>query len=188
MKHFLILLYLFTLAACTPPSATPQNPTPTSSMAIHTLAAATINAKLTEPAPAVDPNLQQLPTSPSSPTQNPSCTVEDGSWGAMVNGNTISIIFTVADCKITAVFFQGTIEGQWLIFSNSDASHPVNGSQFDFQYSFTDQDQYHLSGTFTSPGTASIQMVIFKGFRITLDQPSPFTEDLVIEGTAYPNS
>jgi hypothetical protein len=198
MNRILIILLLITLVACSPAAATPQYaPSPTqpavsndiptdSPEAIYTSAAATINAQLTEAAPTIDPNLSQIPTSTSYPTQNPACIVKDGSWSAMTNGNTISIIFTVTECKISAVFFQGTINGQWLIFSNSEATEPVNGSQFDFLHSFTDQDRYRLSGTFTSPITASIQMVIFKGFRLSADQPSPFIDDMIINGIANP--
>jgi hypothetical protein len=150
--------------------------------AIYTSAAATVNAELTAAAPVST----SIPTNTSSPTQNPGCDVKDGSWMAMTNGNTISITFTVTDCKITFVMFTGTINGQWLIFSNSEPSYPINGSQFDFQHSYSDQDRYRLSGTFTSPMTVDIQMVIYKGFRITADQPSPFTDDMIINGTATP--
>jgi len=160
-----------------------SNTTPINDLdAIYTSAAATVNAELTAAAPASEP----ISTNTSSPTQNPACDVKDGSWSAMTNGNTISIIFTVTDCRITTVMFMGTINGQWLVFSDGELAEPINGSQFDFQHGITDQERYRLSGTFTSPMTADIQMVIYKGFRITADQPSPFTEDMIINGTATP--
>lgn len=77
----------------------------------------------------------------------------------------------------------GTVNGQWLIVSE-EINEPINGSEFNFLHSFSDQDRYSLNGTFTSPTSAAIQLVIFKGFRFTTDQPSPLNEDLIIDAIA----
>jgi len=79
----------------------------------------------------------------------------------------------------------GYINGEFVTVSN-EANEPINGSQFNLLYSFTDQDRYNMSGTFTSPTSASIQLVIFKGFRFTTGQPSTLKEDLTINATANP--
>jgi hypothetical protein len=153
--------------------------------AIYTSAAATVAAQLT----IVPPNLPGIsspfPTTTSSPTQNPACVAKDGSWSTPVGGNALSITFAIRDCRITAVFILGTIKGHWVTVSNN-ANEPINGSQFDFLYNFSDQDRYNLSGTFTTPTSATIQLVIFKGFMFTIGQPSPLSEDLIIHSTANP--
>jgi hypothetical protein len=84
-----------------------------------------------------------------------------------------------------AVFIMGNIKGEFVTVSN-EANEPISGSEFNFLYSFSDQDRYNLSGTFTSPTSASIKLVIFKGFRFTTGQPSPLKDDLTINATAGP--
>jgi hypothetical protein len=110
------------------------------------------------------------------------CIGTSGGWSTTPSGG-ISIIFTIQECKIIAVFLLGRINGQWLTVSN-EMNETIYGSEFDLLYEFSDQDRYRLSGTFLSPTSASIQLVIFKGFRFTIDQPSPLDEDLIINAIA----
>jgi len=126
-----------------------------------------------------------IPTKTSTHTATPACVGTAGSWGTPPDVNTLSIMFTIQDCRIIAVFIMGYINGEFVTVSN-EANEPINGSQFNLLYSFTDQDRYNMSGTFTSPTSASIQLVIFKGFRFTTGQPSTLKEDLTINATANP--
>lgn len=137
--------------------------------------------------PVPTPTNSPVPPStetPIPPTANSACIGSSGNWSTPPNGE-LSIMFTIQDCKITAVFIMGLINGQWVTVSN-EANEPINGSEFNLLHNFSDQDRYNLSGTFSSPTSASIQLVIFKGFRFTADQPSPLNEDFIINATATP--
>lgn len=123
------------------------------------------------------------PALPALEARTPSgCMASSGTWSAQ-SGGTLSIIFTIQDCKITTVFIMGLIKEQWVTVSN-EANGPIVGSEFNLLQEFSDQDRYALSGSFSSPRSASIQLVIFKGFRFTTDQPSPLDEDLIINAAA----
>lgn len=184
MKNFLIISLLLIITACSLTRPTGQIP-PTQTQPALSNSTADTRAVGTSATATVSVQLTSVPAQPSPPPQNSSCVVNDASWSSMANNNTVSIIFTIADCKITVILLQGMINGQWLIFSDA-TDEPINGSEFNFQRTLSDQEKYSLSGTFTSSSTADIEMVIYKGFRFVVDQPSPLTEDLIINGIASP--
>jgi hypothetical protein len=129
-----------------------------------------------------NPTSLPIPTQTSFPTANPACIGSSGTWSTPPDGE-LSIIFTIEDCKITTVFILGLINGQSVTVTN-EASEPINGNTFDLLQSFSETDRYNLSGTFTSPTSAFIRLVIFKGFRFTTDQPSPLSGDMTLTTTA----
>jgi len=120
--------------------------------------------------------------STETPIPPTACIGSSGSWSTPPNGE-LSIIFTIQDCKITTVFIMGLINGQWLTMSD-EVNEPIHSSEFNFLRNLSDQDRYSLNGTFSSPTSVSIQLVLFKGLRFTTDQPSPLNEDLIINTTA----
>ena len=190
MKHILIIALLFTLVACSPSGSTTQpatsQPAPilTTSTQQALMVSTATNSHIFATLTAIAMLPSKTPIEPT-PAASPACTAASGDWSTTASGSTLSIMFTIQDCRITAVFILGSLNGQWITVSN-EADQPITGPQFDLLYSFSDQDRYHLSGTFTSPTTADIQMVIFKGFRFTTGQPSPLNEDLIINATANP--
>jgi hypothetical protein len=130
------------------------------------------------------PPSSPIPAESSIPAATPACTGSSGDWSSPAGGDTPSIIFTIKDCKITVVMIIGIINGEWVTVSN-EASQPITGSEFNFPYSFNDQNRYNLSGTFTSSTSASIKLVFFKGFRFTTDGPG-LQDDLFFNATATP--
>lgn len=135
------------------------------------------------PVPSIaNPTSLPMPTQTSFPTANSACIGSSGTWSTPPDGE-LSIIFTIEDCKITSVFILGLINGQWVTVSN-EANESISGSEFNLLHNFSDQDRYNLSGTFSSPTSAFVQLMIFKGFRFTTDQPSPLNGDLTFITTA----
>lgn len=181
---FVVVMVL--LSGCAPASA-PNPPAPISPASTSTPLPVVIisplpipmetSTEVTTPSP--------IPTRPSALTESPACTGAAGKWGTQPNANTLSIMFTIQDCRITVVYIIGYLNGQFVTVSN-ETNQPINGTQFNLPYKFTDEDRYNLSGTFTSPTSASVKLVIFKGFRFTAGQPSPLMDDLIINAIANP--
>lgn len=124
----------------------------------------------------------QIPAATSAPAAASACTAASGDWATPAGGQTPSIIFTIKDCTLTVVMVMGLVNGGWVTVSNN-ASQPISGSSLDYPYSFTDQDRYELSGNFTSPTSAEIKLVFFKGFHFTTGGPA-LAEDLTFNATA----
>jgi len=178
---FLIIIPFLT--ACAPAQAPATSMPP-----VSTNAPVPIATTLPSPLPA--DTATEIPVSSpvvantSVPASVSACTASSGSWSSQASGSAPSIIFTIKDCTLTVVMVMGMVNGGWVTVSN-EASQPITGSDFNYPYSFTDQDRYTLSGTFTSPTSATIKMVFLKGFHFTTDGPA-LADDLIFNATAKP--
>lgn len=75
----------------------------------------------------------------------------------------------------------GIINGEWITVS-TNLTEPITGSEYNFDYSFTDTDRFNFSGTFESPTSAAVQLIFYKGFRFS--DTNTAGEDVIIKLTA----
>jgi hypothetical protein len=175
-RHPIIaFLVVALLAACAPAQKPAASQPPESTNAPVAIATSL-------PAPPPTETAVQIPAASPTSAAASACTAEAGDWATPAGGETPAIIFTINDCTLTVVMVMGQINSGWVTVSNN-ASQPIHGASFDYPYSFSEQDRYELSGTFTSAASAEIRLVFFKGFHFTTDGPA-LAEDLIFTATA----